>query len=245
MSPRIVIEVAVETPEDAAFAEGGGADRLELCSALDLGGLTPTLGTFFEVAAVRQLPIFVMIRPRGGDFVYTASEFRVMARDLETFLPYRPAGFVFGILKANGRIDVDRSGELLQRANGLPCVFHRAFDRTPDLTQSLEDLVVLGFRRVLTSGREATAIAGSKVIAATVTQAAGRVEVLPCGQIRAKTVAEVVRVTKCDQVHGSFATPLVPEEGRGYRGYPARMRTNSDEVRAVQEALANRDAADG
>jgi len=241
VSSRILIEAAVETPEDAAFAEGGGADRLELCSALDLGGLTPTLGTFFEIRSVRQLPVFVMLRPRGGDFVYAASEFRVMTRDLETFLPYRPDGFVFGLLQPDGRIDRDRAGELLQRAGGLPCVFHRAFDRTPDLSQSLEELITLGFHRVLTSGRETTALAGSKAIAAIVAQAAGRIEVLPCGQIRAKTVSEVVRVTKCDQVHGSFALPLVPEEGRGYRGYPARSRTNADEVRAVQEALANRD----
>jgi copper homeostasis protein CutC len=242
VSPRVLIEAAVETPEDAAFAEGGGADRLELCSALDLGGLTPTLGTFFEISAARQLPVFVMIRPRGGDFVYTASEFRVMCRDLETLLTYRPAGFVFGLLKPDGQVDWDRCGELIQRAGGLPCVFHRAFDRTPDLPEALEELITLGFRRVLTSGREATAIAGAKTIATLVAQAAGRIEVLPCGQIRAKDVAEVVRVTKCNQVHGSFALPLPVEEGRGYRGYPARLRTNSDEIRAVQEALANRDA---
>jgi copper homeostasis protein len=238
-----VIEAAVETPEDAAYAEGGGADRLELCSALDLGGLTPTLGTFFEIASVRQLPTFVMIRPRGGDFVYTASEFRVMGRDLGAFLPYRPAGFVFGILRPDGHIDEDRCGELLQLANGLPCVFHRAFDRTPKMLDSLEKLIELGFRRVLTSGREPTAIAGSKNIAAMVAHADGRIEVLPCGQVRSRSVVEIVRLTKCDQVHGSFALPLPMEEGRGYRGYPARMRTNADEVRAVREALANSDEA--
>lgn len=241
MKPRILIEVAVETPEDAAYAEGGGADQLELCSALDLGGLTPTLGTFFEIASLRQLPIFVMIRPRGGDFVYSTSEFRVMCRDLETLLSYRPAGFVFGLLKPDGRIDVERSEELLQRAGGLPCVFHRAFDRAPNLSEALEELITLGFRRVLTSGRETTAIAGCKTIATTVSQAAGRIEVMPCGQIRSRSVVEIVRATKCDQVHGSFALPLFQEEGRGYRGYPARLRTNSDEVRAAREALANRD----
>lgn len=239
---RILVEVAVETPEDAAFAEGGGADRLELCSALDLGGLTPTLGTFFEVASVRQLPVVVMLRPRGGDFVYTAAEFRAMGRDLDSFLPYRPAGFVFGILRPDGRIDRDRCAELRQRAGAVPCVFHRAFDRTPDLAESLEELVALGFRRVLTSGRETTALAGAKKIAEVVKQAAGRIEVLPCGQVRSKTVAEVVRVTKCDQVHGSFALPMIPEDSRGHRGYPARMRTNSDEVRAVLDALVTMDA---
>ena len=125
----------------------------------------------------------------------------------------------------------------MARAGGLPCVFHRAFDRVPLAGEALEQLIAAGFARVLTSGREATALAGVAEIAKIVKRAAGRIEVLPCGRVRAKDVNEVVRLSGCDQVHGSFARPLQMSDERGHRGYPERSATSRDEVAATRAAL--------
>ncbi|HVK18084.1 MAG TPA: copper homeostasis protein CutC [Fimbriiglobus sp.] len=234
---RVLIEVAAESVEDAVAAEEGGADRIELCAALDLGGLTPSLGLYQEVRAATRLPVFVMIRPRPGDFVYTPYELRTMARDLDAFRLHQPDGFVFGALVADGRIDVASVGHLAARAGGLPCVFHRAFDRVTLAGEALDQLIAAGFARVLTSGREATALAGAGEIAKLVKRAAGRIEVLPCGRVRAKDVSEVIRLTGCNQVHGSFARPLQLPDERGYRGYAERVGTSRDEVAATRSAL--------
>lgn len=234
---RVLLEVAVESVADAIAAEEGGADRLELCAALDLGGLTPSHGAYLEVRAATRLPVVVMIRPRPGDFVYAPAELRVMARDIDAFLPLRPDGFVFGALVGDGRIDLATVGHLVARAGGVPCVFHRAFDRVPDQADAIDQLVGAGFARVLTSGREATALAGAAEIAKVVTRAAGRIEVLPCGRVRAGDAAEVIRLTGCDQVHGSFARPLLLPDVRGHRGYPERCGTSRQEVAATRAAL--------
>ncbi len=234
---RVLIEVAIESVADACAAHAGGADRLELCAALDLGGLTPSLGAYLEVRAAVVLPVVVMVRPRPGDFVTDDDEARVMARDIEQFLPHHPAGFVFGSLNPDGRVNVDQCRRLVAAAAGVPCVFHRAFDRCPVPAAAVDTLRDLGFVRLLTSGREDTALHGAKAIAATVAHAAGRVEVLPCGRVRADSVAEVVRQTGCDQVHGSFAVPRPPREGRGHRGYPAPSVTSEEAVAAARAAL--------
>ena len=234
---RVLIEAAVETPDDAAAAADGGADRLELCTALDLGGLTPSPGTYLEVRDVCRLPVVVMVRPRPGDFVYTDAEFRVMARDVAAFRPQKPDGFVFGLLRADGRLDADRCEALVRAAGGVPCVFHRAFDRTPDVAETLNLLTALGFARVLSSGREATALAGSPVIAKVIALTAGRLKVVPCGRVRADSAAEVVRQTGCDELHGSFAEPVPEEPGLGYRGYQERSRTSRDEIARTRAEL--------
>lgn len=237
MTNRVLIEVVAESVEDAVAAEEGGADRIELCAALDLGGLTPSVGLYQEVRDATRLPVVVMIRPRPGDFVYSPYEFRVMARDIDAFRPLQPDGFVFGALVADGRIDVASVGHLVARAGGLPCVFHRAFDRVPLAGEAFEQLIAAGFTRVLTSGREETALAGASEIARLIRQADGRIEVLPCGRVRAKDVEELVRFTGCDQVHGSFALPLTLPDDRGRRGYPDRCATSRAEVAATRAAL--------
>jgi copper homeostasis protein len=234
---RILIEVAIESPDDAVAAEAGGADRLELCAALDLGGLTPTIASYHEVRETTRLPIVVMIRPRGGDFVYSNAEFRVMAREIELFIPYQPDAFVFGLIGPDGSVDTYRSGELVRRAGGIPCVYHRAFDRAPDAAEALEAVIPLGFARILTSGGETSALGVAPAIANLVRRARGRIELLPCGQLRAGSAADVVRITGCNQVHGSFAEPVPEEPGRGYRGYQHRCRTSRNEVAFTRQVL--------
>lgn len=234
---RFQLEVCVDTVDDAATAAAGGADRLELCSALDLGGLTPTIGLYQEVVAAVGLPVWVMIRPRPGDFVYSASELAVMLRDVDHFRRLQPAGFVFGVLRPDGEVNREACRQLLDASGDIPAVFHRAFDRVPSPPAALKALIDLGFRRVLTSGGEETARAGAAVIARLKGRAAGRIEVLPCGRVRANHLAELLRITGCDQVHGSFSEPVPAGDEPGFQGYPIRWRVSLPEVAAARAEL--------
>ncbi len=150
---RVLLEVAVASVEDALAAQAGGADRLELNSALGLGGLTSSLGTLQEVKATLALPVFVMIRPRPGGFAYSDADFRVMQRDSDLALQHGADGLVFGILTPEGQVDAQRCHTLVRQAAGRVAVFHRAFDVTPDPLAALEQLIDLGFQRVMTSGQ--------------------------------------------------------------------------------------------
>ena len=235
--PRITLEVCVESVEDARAAERGGADRLELCSALDLGGLTPSLGLYQAVRAAVRLPIVVMLRPRGGDFVYSDFELDVMRRDLELFLPHQPDGFVFGPLLPDGRVNGDAAGKLRQLCGTRQTVFHLAFDRTPKLVDAIDELVRLSFTRVLTSGREQTATAGVEKIKKVMSHAAGRIEILPCGKVRAENAVAILEGTGCTQLHGSFAEAVPASDERGHRGYDGRSRTGGDAVLATRRAI--------
>jgi copper homeostasis protein len=203
---RVLLEVPVASVEDALAAQEGGADRLELNAALSLGGLTPSLGTLVEVKAVVALPVFVMIRPRPGGFAYSEADVRVMQRDTDFALQHGADGIVFGILTADGQVDGDRCGRLLRQVGARAAVFHRAFDVTADGLAALEQLIDLGFRRVMTSGQEETAYNGTARIAELIRRSDDRIEVLPAGGINRFTVADVVARTGCDQVHASLRT---------------------------------------
>lgn len=234
---RFLLEVCCESLSDVVAAEAGGADRIELCSALDLGGLTPSLGLLLAARAATQLPIWVMIRPRGGDFVYTPDEVEVMARDIELCRGTDPTGFVFGALLPDGRIDRDTCRTLVDLCGPIPTVFHRAFDRTPILSDALRAVTELGFRRVLTSGRADTAVAGATAIKRVRDRADGRVEVLPCGQVRAENIEHLLAATGCDQVHGSFSEVVPVDTTDGYQGYGLRMRVSRAQVAAARYEL--------
>src|SRR5262245_50099370 len=201
---RILLEVPVASVEDALAAQQGGADRLELNAALALGGLTPSLGTLLEVKGTVALPVLVMVRPRPGGFAYSAADFKVMQRDTDLALRHRADGVVFGILTAESRVDGERCRRLVGQVGDRGAVFHRAFDGTPDPLAALEELIDLGFRRVLTSGQQETAYNGAGLIAELITRAAGRIEVLPAGGINRFTVADVLARTGCDQVQASL-----------------------------------------
>ena len=235
--PRITIEAAIETVEDAIAATEGGADRLELCAALDLGGLTPTMGQIEAVRAVTTLPLVLMLRSRGGHFVYTTHELGIIAKDLKHLAATKPIGYVVGILNPDGTIHLDAMRDLIAQADGTPVVFHRAFDRTPHHLKALDTLIELGVTRVLTSGGQPTALAGSPRLAKLVEHAAGRMQILPCGRVRAADAVSILQVTGAKQLHGSFAVPAIEDERAGLRGYQGRSVTSADEVRAVREAV--------
>ena len=204
MGKRVLLEVCVASVDDALAAIAGGADRLEVNSALSLGGLTPSAGLFAEVRRAVSLPLVAMVRPRAGGFCYSANDFRVMLRDAETLLSAGADGLAFGVLTSTGAVDVDRCRQLRELCGSRTAVFHRALDVTPDPFMALDQLTDLGFQRVMTSGQEATALRGVPLIANFIRRAAGSVEILPAGGINRTTVGDIVNQTGCDQIHVSL-----------------------------------------
>jgi copper homeostasis protein len=201
---RLLLEVAIASVADAVTAQAGGADRVELSTALSLGGLTPSLGLVVEVRQAITLPLIVMARPRSAGFFYTDAELRVMQRDIDLILAQGADGIAFGLLTATGEIDRERCKRIVHQIGDRQAVFHRAFDVTPDPLTALEVLIDLGVQRIMTSGQEENAVKGAGCIAELIRRSAGRVEVLPAGGINPATVAEVLARTGCDQVHASL-----------------------------------------
>jgi len=196
-----LIEAAVETLDSALAAERAGADRIELCENLSDGGTTPAMGLIAEVAERTRLPVFVLIRPREGDFVYSDEEFDQLVRDTELVGRLGIAGIVTGALTPDGRVDVERTRTLVEAAGGLPVTFHRAIDSAVDLPAALEEAIEAGASRVLTSGGAATAVEGVDLIAALVGQARERITVIAGGGIREHNVRDVIARTGVREVH--------------------------------------------
>ncbi|HEY2785043.1 MAG TPA: copper homeostasis protein CutC [Fimbriiglobus sp.] len=235
--PRILLEAACETVDDALAATAGGADRIELCSALDLDGLTPSVGLYREVRSATPLPIVVMLRPRSGDFVYSDADLRALRNDLDQFRSLEPNAVIFGILTRDGMIDEARCSDLIQLARGVPCVFHRAFDLCRDRSSGLESLIRIGFRRVLTSGGAEKASDGVSILRELNDLAAGRIEILPGGGIRAGSAAAIVAATGCRQLHASFAEDIPESREINRLGSPLRRRVSRDQVAATRAAV--------
>jgi copper homeostasis protein len=197
-----LVEAAVETLDSALAAERAGADRIELCDNLGEGGTTPD-GELVAVVVKRiRIPVFVLIRPRAGDFVYSESEFDVMIRDIELTRTMGIAGIVTGALDVSARVDVKRTRALVKAAGGLAVTFHRAIDSAADMAVALEDAIEAGVSRVLTSGGASTAQEGVELIAALALQARQRVSIVAGGGIREHTVREVIARTGVHEVHG-------------------------------------------
>lgn len=227
---HVLLEVTVDSVADALQALEAGADRIEFCARLETEGLTPAAA---DVAALRRqtaAPLFVMIRPRIGDCCYTRDELRQIGAEIGEAIRAGADGVVIGAVTREGSVDVDGCRSLLPACRGKPAVFHRAMDDVPDPPAALEQLIQLGFRRVLTSGRPGGVVPpapGAGVVAGLVRQAAGRIEILPAGGIRSDNVASVLALTGCTQVHSSCrARPLRPDN-----------RVDPAEVRALRAAI--------
>lgn len=203
-SNSVLLEVAIASLDDAVTVQQGGADRLELNSALALGGLTPSLGTLIEIKAAVNLPVMAMVRPRPGGFRYSKADFAVMQRDVDLLLEHGADGIVFGILHETGKLDLERCRQLIEQVGGRQIVLHRAFDVVPDPFATLEEAIELGFHRIMTSGQESSASDGASLIAELNEQSSDRIEILPAGGIRSNTVTDVIAATGCNQVHGSL-----------------------------------------
>jgi copper homeostasis protein len=196
-----LVEAALETLDSALAAERAGAGRIELCNNLSDGGTTPSAEVVTAIAARARLPVFVLIRPRAGDFVYSDDEIGVMIRDIELVRAMGIAGIVTGALTSGSRVDVERTRTLVEAAAGLPVTFHRAFDSTVNLPDALEQLIDLRVSRVLTSGGAATALGGASVIAALADQARERIAIMAGGGIREHNVRDVIARTGVREVH--------------------------------------------
>ncbi len=204
--PAIRVEACVDTIESALAAEAGGADRIELCANLIEGGTTPSFGTLAACRERLQIPMHVLVRPRGGDFLYTAAEMQVMLADIEQLKRMRIDGVVSGILMADGRVDADRTATLVDAARPMSVTFHRACDVSRDWRETLDTLIALSVDRVLTSGQARTAPDGAETIAAMVEHGAGRIGILPGGGITPDTAKALVKAAGVEEIHLTGAT---------------------------------------
>jgi copper homeostasis protein len=223
----VKLEVCANGVNSALVAQNAGAYRVELCDNLLEGGTTPSYGQIALARKLLDIKLYPIIRPRGGDFVYSDLEFEIMKTDVQSCKSLGCDGVVFGILQADGKVDVERCKLLLEVAHPLPATFHRAFDDSANLFEALEDLIGLGFERVLTSGGAATAMEGVDVLNELVKAASNRIEVMPGSGVTKDNVASLVKMTNATSVHGSFSTDI-----------PYRF-TDIDKVKAVATTLSN------
>jgi copper homeostasis protein len=233
----IVLEVCVDTAEGLAQAVAGGADRIELCAALAVGGLTPSAG-LIELAARCGLPVVAMIRPRAGDFVWYEAEVAMMEAEIAAVRAAGLEGVVLGANLPDGRLDVPVLRRLVAASDGLETVLHRCIDLAPDMGKALEEAVELGFGRILTSGGETTAEAGATRIAALVAQAAGRITVMPGSGVNPGN-AVMLKGLGIREIHASCSASS-PMSGRVVEmGFapPVRRQTDANAVRALRAAL--------
>ncbi|XP_071947916.1 copper homeostasis protein cutC homolog [Antedon mediterranea] len=200
------MEVCVDSVESALIAERGGANRIELCSSLIEGGITPSQGLLKIVRSECRLPIFVLIRPRGGDFCYSNSELEVMRQDLLVTKDCGANGIVIGFLTRNGEIDIERCKEFISLSRPLEVTFSRAFDMVADPYRSLDVLIDLGFERVLTSGLDASALEGLPIIRKLIEQARGRIIVMPGGGINDRNLRRILVGSCANEYHCSART---------------------------------------
>lgn len=241
---NIVFELCAESIDACLAARSGGANRIELCSALSEGGLTPSHGFIREAVTRSGLPIHILLRPRGGDFVYSDAEFDVMREDLQHLRLLGASGVVLGALRADGTVDVEHTRELVAIAGPLDVTFHRAFDEAASLDQALEDVIGTGCKRVLTSGGQRDVVSGAESLARLVRQAAGRIDIAVGGGLRLENAAAVARTTGAQHFHGSMRRnvdgPVRTEMPDPLdRASPSAQTRLVDDLRTLIERLGN------
>ncbi|MDQ2667800.1 MAG: copper homeostasis protein CutC [Gemmatimonadota bacterium] len=247
MPEPVVIEACVDSIDSAIEAQLGGADRVELCGELLQGGVTASAGLIGGVCERITIPVFALVRPRAGDFLYDDDELDVMLRDIEIIRSLNVEGIVIGALTRDGDIDIGTMYTLIAAAGDMNVTFHRAFDFVKDQRVALEALIELGVDRVLTSGGAATALEGATMVAELVEQGGADITILAGGSINAANVAEVVFATGVTEVHVRAAARVKSEmtyqpsnvslaRAAAPRDYE-RMSTRAEEMRRVVSAL--------
>ncbi|SFJ00531.1 copper homeostasis protein [Phyllobacterium sp. CL33Tsu] len=233
----VLLEICVDSPEGLAAAIAGGADRIELCSALEVGGLTPTPGLIGQ-AAVALIPIYAMIRPRPGHFVYGEADIDAMLREIDAMRSAGLAGVVFGANHADGTLDHATLERLIRQCDGFGVTLHRAFDLVPDLDEAVETAVELGFERILTSGRALTGIEGIDDLERTFARADGRIKVMPGSGVNIGNVETLLKRIPFTEIHSSGSVDAPPlSEGARRLGFetPTQKMTSVESVRALKE----------
>ena len=198
-----MLEIACFDIESAIIAAKAGADRIEFCAGLDVGGITPSLQDFLELKKEIAIPVFVMIRARGGNFCYNNEEFQQMKNQLLEFKKEGVDGFVFGILDEKSEVNLVQNKELVALAEGLPCTFHRAFDRVKDYHKSIEEIIKCGFKTILTSGTKSNVSEGKEILKTLIKISNKRIDILCGGGLRSTNISEIKNYTKAKNFHSS------------------------------------------
>jgi copper homeostasis protein len=227
-----LLEISVETLEAALAAHRGGADRVELCGNLNIGGVTPSVELMRKVRAQLRIPIFGMIRPRGGEFVYSEAEFAEMKSSIGEAKQAGMDGVVAGILTSEGSVDMERTRELVAMARPLPLTFHRAFDDCGDLRRALEEVIPTGASRILTSGGAKSALEGAALLAELVAAAGSRITIVPGAGISASNIARVVKETGAREFHSGLGTVL-PYGSHDYQRFEVEVRRLTEQLASL------------
>jgi len=199
----IKLEIACFNAESALIAEQGGADRIEFCANMQLGGTTPSMIDFIELKSKISIPVYVMIRARGGDFIYSDLEFEQMKNSLIQFKEAGADGFVFGILDANRKIDITRNKYLLDLAGGLPCTFHKAFDEVIEPFIALQQIIDLDFENILSSGQAVTAMLGLPILKQLIDQSENKINIMVGGSVRSSNLQLLMDELNASWYHSS------------------------------------------
>ena len=200
------IEIACFNVESALIAQKAGVDRVELCADMSVGGTTPTVEIIQQARENLTIDLYVMIRTRGGNFVYSGAEFEQMKSEIEAIKKLGVNGFVFGILKDDNTINIEQNKVLVELANPFPCTFHRAFDAISDYEKAVEDVISCGFSTILTSGTFPNVMEGKEVLKQLVIQANNRIEIMPGGGLRSTNVLELNEMVNANWFHSSAIT---------------------------------------
>jgi copper homeostasis protein len=236
MNRRIMVEVCVGDIESAIAAEAGGAERIELCDNLAVGGTTPSAGTIAEACRWLSIPVHVLIRPRAGDFVYSERELGVMRHDIEVAKALGAAGIVLGVLTPERTVDRDQTAALVKAAWPLSVTFHKAVDQTRDLDEAIDALIALGVGRVLTSGGGQSALAGVASLAHLVQRASNQIAIMAGGGLLAEHVEQIIRASGVREIHlGSVVSRTVASEppDRGAAAETSWTRTDAQRVASI------------
>lgn len=240
-----LIEICVEGIDGLLAAQAAGADRVELCASLVEGGITPSLGTVRAALELATIPFHVIVRPRGGDFLYGEAEYRSMLADVSALRDLRVAGVVVGCLNADGSIDEERMSELVRAAGPLNVTCHRAFDMTRDPAEALEALIRCKVGHVLTSGQRETAMEGADLLADLVRQAGNRIIILGCGALDPENIAQVLAKTGLTEMHFAALTDVPsamayrnPDVGMGGTDLGREYRTTVTDQALVAATIA-------
>jgi len=244
VSSRALLEIAANSLDSALAAEAGGADRIELCSGLELGGLTPSAGLIEQVREHVRIPVYVLIRPRAGDCVYTDAEFDAMRRDVARCVALGCEGVVIGALTPHGALDTANLRGLIGAASGRGVTLHRAFDLCMDPPSAMEDAIALGCERVLTSGGAPSALAGAATIRRLVEQAGDRIRIMPGAGIDARNIAAIREQTGAREFHASAKRQLASRQtssrGEALGMSNGEWRSDAEQVRALAAVLSSR-----
>ena len=241
-----ILEICAGSVESAIAARDGGAQRIELCAALEVGGVTPSAGLIAEARKIEGVVLNVIIRPRGGDFLYNEYEAACMEQDIRTCKQLGVDGVVIGALTADGDIDTALCKRLITAADGMSVTFHRAFDMCRDPRKALEELISLGCDRVLTSGQAATAQAGVPLLKELVEQADGRIIIMPGCGVNSGNASAILQATGANEIHASARKSV--GSGMKFRhsgvsmGNPdcdeyARKESCAAEVKAIADSI--------